>query len=139
VSTNGGHPLDRNHYQAVKGMAAAERVVAGGGTIIMAAACQDGLPAEGEFARLVTSAPSAAALVDAGAPRVQDRWQTQVLGRVLERASVLLYSDGLTASEVHSAHLQPIEDVSDAVARATAGGRRVCALPLGPLTVAEAI
>ena len=28
VSTNGGHPLDRNLYQAVKGMAAAARIVA---------------------------------------------------------------------------------------------------------------
>ena len=37
VTTNGGHPLDRNLYQAVKGMAAAERVVAPGGTIVIAA------------------------------------------------------------------------------------------------------
>ena len=29
VSTNGGYPLDRNLYQAVKGMAAAERIVRG--------------------------------------------------------------------------------------------------------------
>ncbi|HWW54247.1 MAG TPA: nickel-dependent lactate racemase [Acidimicrobiales bacterium] len=140
VSTNGGHPLDRNLYQAVKGMAAAERVVADRGTIIMAAACRDGLPDEGEFARLVIDASSAGAMVDAGAPPVQDRWQMQVLGRVLQRARVLLYSDGLAAGQVQAAHLQPIDDVTDAVARACAGGsRRVCALPLGPLTVAEAV
>ena len=40
LTTNGGHPLDRNLYQAVKGMAAAERVVADGGVIVMAAACR---------------------------------------------------------------------------------------------------
>ena len=28
LTTNGGHPLDRNLYQSVKGLAAAERVVA---------------------------------------------------------------------------------------------------------------
>jgi len=137
VSTNGGHPLDRNLYQAVKGMAAAERVVATGGTIVMAAACRDGLPAEGEFARLLTEAPSAAALAGAEGSPVQDRWQTQVLGRVLTQARVQLFSDGLTNDEISSAHLEPIDDVSEAVARAVSGGQgRVCALPLGPLTIA---
>ena len=53
VSTNGGYPLDRNLYQAVKGMAAAERIVRPGGIIIMAAACEDGVPADGAFARLL--------------------------------------------------------------------------------------
>jgi hypothetical protein len=131
VSTNGGHPLDRNLYQAVKGMAAAERVVGDGGTIVMAAACRDGLPAEGEFARLLTEAPSGVALAGAdGSP-------TQVLGRVLTHAHVQLFSDGLTDEEVRAAHLEPIEDVSDAVARAVSDRRaRVCALPLGPLTIA---
>ena len=56
VSTNGGYPLDRNLYQAVKGMAAAERIVRPGGIIIMAAACEDGVPADGAFARLLADA-----------------------------------------------------------------------------------
>ena len=137
VSTNGGHPLDRNLYQAVKGMAAAERVVRAGGTIVMAAACRDGLPAEGEFARLLTDAPSAAALAGAEGAPAQDRWQTQVLGRVLAQARVELFSDGLTDDEIRSAHLEPIDDVASAVARAARGGGRVCALPLGPLTIAN--
>jgi len=53
VSTNGGHPLDRNLYQAVKGMAAADRVRRRGGTVVMAAACADGVPDDGAFARLL--------------------------------------------------------------------------------------
>ena len=56
VSTNGGYPLDRNLYQAVKGMAAAERIVRPGGIIVMAAACEDGVPADGAFARLLAEA-----------------------------------------------------------------------------------
>ena len=56
LTTNGGYPLDRNLYQAVKGMAAAERVVAPGGIIVMAAACQDGLPDDGAFARILLGA-----------------------------------------------------------------------------------
>ena len=64
-----GHPLDRNLYQAVKGMAAAERVVAAGGVIVMAAACGDGVPGAGAFARILRAAPTPAALVRPRWPR----------------------------------------------------------------------
>ncbi len=141
VTTNAGYPLDRNLYQAVKGMAAAERVVADGGVIVVAAACTDGLPAGGPFARLLADATDGAALAGADGPSEPDRWQVQVLGRVLRRATVWLHSDGLSDDEVRAAHLSPVVDVSDAVARAVdrAGpGARVCVLPQGPLTVATA-
>ena len=139
VSTNSGHPLDRNLYQAVKGMAAAERVVALGGTIVMAAACADGLPGEGGFGRLLAEARSPDDLVSPDAAPELDRWEAQVLGRVLQRARVQLRTDGLSDDEVRAAHLEPVADVSEAVARAVhAAGPRasVCVLPLGPLTVA---
>jgi nickel-dependent lactate racemase len=145
VSTNSGHPLDRNLYQAVKGMAAAERVVAPGGTVVMAAACADGFPAHGDFGRLVAAASTPDELVDAAAPRGLDRWQAQVLGRVLSSARVQLHADGLSDSEVRAALLEPVSDVSDAVAAAidearTAGRPgRVCVLPQGPQTVATPV
>ena len=66
MSTNGGYPLDRNLYQAVKGMAAAERIVRPGGIIVMAAACLDGVPADGAFARTLAAASTPADL--GGAP-----------------------------------------------------------------------
>jgi nickel-dependent lactate racemase len=141
VTTNAGYPLDRNLYQAVKGMAAAERVVADDGVIVVAAACTDGLPAGGPFARLLADATDGVALAGAGGRSEPDRWQVQVLGRVLRRAAVWLHSDGLSDEEVRRAHLSPVGDVSDAVARAVdrAGpGARVCVLPQGPLTVATA-
>jgi lactate racemase len=138
VSTNGGHPLDRNLYQAVKGMAAAERVVRPGGTIIMAASCTDGLPAGSAFARLLEGAKTPDDLLRPGGPATPDGWQTQVLGRVLAHARVELYCEGLTSKEVALAQLAPVGDISEAVARATRPGDRVCVLPLGPLTVATA-
>jgi nickel-dependent lactate racemase len=143
VTTNGGHPLDRNLYQAVKGMAAAERVVADGGIIVMGAACGDGVPEEGAFARILAAASTLAELVGAGGPGQLDRWQAQVLGRVLARAEVWLYSEGIDDDAARSAQLVPVPDlgaaVADAVARASArtgGPARVCVLPEGPLTVA---
>jgi nickel-dependent lactate racemase len=138
VSTNGGYPLDRNLYQAVKGMAAAERIVRPGGVIVMAAACEDGVPGDGAFARLLAAAQTAADLVGAsGAPEL-DRWQAQVLGRVLQRAEVHLYSEGLDGV-LGRGLVTVVPDVDDAVAAARARlgpGARVAVMPEGPLTVA---
>ncbi len=139
VSTNGGHPLDRNLYQAVKGMAAAERIVRDGGIIIMAAACPDGTPDDGAFARLLAAASTPADLVTPDGGAELDRWQAQVLGRVLTRAQVWLFSDGLTDEMARRAQLRPVGDLSAAVAEAReqlGGTRSVAVLPEGPLTVA---
>ncbi len=117
VSTNGGYPLDRNLYQAVKGMAAAERIVRPGGIIIMAAACLDGVPGDGAFAQMLSAARSASDLVAADGGPELDRWQAQVLGRVLRTAQVWLYSEGLSDDTTEDALLQPVR-------RPLAGGYR---------------
>jgi lactate racemase len=139
VSTNGGHPLDRNLYQAVKGMAAADRILRAGGTVVMAAACEDGVPAGGAFARLLAEAATPRDLIDAtGGPEL-DRWQAQVLGRVVERAAVHLYSEGLRDEDIECAQLHPVHDLAGAVETAVDGlgpSARVAVLPEGPLTVA---
>jgi nickel-dependent lactate racemase len=139
VSTNGGYPLDRNLYQAVKGMAAAERIVRDGGIVVMAAACEDGVPAEGAFARLLHEARTPADLSDPSGGAELDRWQAQVLGRVLARAEVHLHCDGLDRASVEDALLRPAPDLDGAVAAALerlGPGARVAVLPEGPLTVA---
>jgi len=146
LSTNGGYPLDRNLYQAVKGMAAAERVVRAGGTIVMAAECADGTPKGGAFGRLLAAAPGADALGAVDGPSETDRWQAQVLSRVLHHSEVWLHSRGLTDDEVRAAFCRPVDDLSEAVAEALdtarhdigAVGARLGVLPYGPLTVASA-
>ncbi len=146
VTTNGGHPLDRNLYQAVKGLAAAERVVTEGGIIVMAAACSDGVPEDSAFARILEGAGSTGELLHPDGPGRLDGWQAQVLGRVLDRAEVWMYSAGLSESAVRSAHLVPVADVAEAIAealavrrRATGRRPRLCVLPRGPLTVATPV
>jgi len=139
VSTNGGHPLDRNLYQAVKGMAAAERIVRPGGIIVMAAACGDGIPGDGAFAEVLSRSRTPDDLVNAAGGPELDRWQAQVLGRVLRRAPVWLYSGGLTDVMITEALLVPVHDLTTVVGdalTALGGPRRVAVLPEGPLTVA---
>ena len=139
VSTNGGYPLDRNLYQAVKGMAAAERIVRDAGIVVMAAACEDGVPAGDAFARLVGGAATPAQLAGASGGPELDRWQAQVLGRVLSRVEVHFHGAGLDPAEIEDAFLVPAPDLDGAVAAAL--GRlgpqaRVAVIPEGPLTVA---
>jgi nickel-dependent lactate racemase len=139
VTTNAGYPLDRNLYQAVKGMAAAARVVKEGGTIVIAAACADGVPAGGAFARILAAAGNPAELAGADGEAALDRWQAQVLGRVLSRADVWLHSDGVVDAEAVAAQLRPVHSLQAAVEEAVgnAGPKaRVCVLVEGPLAVA---
>jgi lactate racemase len=161
VTTNGGHPLDRNLYQAVKGMAAAERVVARGGTIVMASACEDGLPG-GAFERLLAGARDPSELLAGGAavagesvalesgpasssgapPAEPDGWQAQVLGRVLSKADVWLHSEGVDDDSARLAQLRPVHDLDIAVEEALrryGDASRLCVLVRGPLAVATDI
>lgn len=52
VATNGGYPLDKNIYQAVNGMTAAEATNKEGGVIIVVAGCADGTGNEGFYHNL---------------------------------------------------------------------------------------
>jgi len=142
VSTNGGHPLDRSLYQAVKGMAAAERIVRTGGVVVLAAACEDGVPGGGAFARILSAAGTPAELAGASGGAELDRWQAQVLGRVLTLSEVHLHSGGLGAAEIEDALLLPAPDLDAAVAaalRRLGPGARVAVIPEGPLTVASVV
>ena len=140
VATNAGYPLDQNLYQAVKGMSAAERIVATGGTILCAAECRDGIPDDGAYARTLRAGASLAEVRNALAAspvRRPDDWQIQVHCRILERARVGLHSS-LPEDTVRAAHLEPVPDLSRACgdALASAGAEaRLAVLPHGPVTI----
>ena len=141
VSTNSGYPLDQNLYQAVKGMAAAERIVRDGGTVIVAAECSDGVPAGSPYADLLADASSVSALGRRFAghgPTTAEQWQVQVQARIQSRARVLVHASGVSDAELSRALLEPAADVGVAVQRAiesSPGGGRVCVLPDGPRTI----
>ncbi len=50
-------------YQSVKGISAASQIVRAGGAIIIASACEDGLPDHGLYARLLAEAGSPEAAI----------------------------------------------------------------------------
>lgn len=143
LTTNSGYPLDQNLYQAVKGMAAAARAVKPGGSIIIAAECSDGVPSHGRYAELLHGASSPEhmlSLVEHAPIPLADGWQAQIQAQVQRRADISLFST-LPDDTVRAAHLEPIHDISQAVAaRLAAAGpeARLLVLPQGPLSIVEA-
>jgi nickel-dependent lactate racemase len=140
VTTNSGYPLDQNLYQAVKGMSAGARLLKPGGTLILAAECREGVPANSSFDQLLRSAASPAELLTLLAMpgcRRPEQWQAQIQALIQRQARVLLYSS-LADEIVRAAHLTPCHDVGAAVNELLAGypgSARVAVLPQGPLTI----
>ena len=141
VTTNSGYPLDQNLYQTVKGMSAAAQVVKRGGVIVCASGCSDGFPSHGEYLPILTERDSLEGLlemINAPGHNRLDQWEVQVQAQIQQHAEVLLKTDGLSADQVRSAHLTPIDDLGDATRDALARfgpEAQLCVLPEGPQTI----
>jgi nickel-dependent lactate racemase len=141
VTTNSGYPLDQNLYQSVKGMSAASQIVRQGGAIIMAAACEDGLPDHGGYARLLQEAGSPEAVLEMIAEpgfSVQDQWQVQLQAQIQLKADVFVYSHNLSSEQIQKALFKPCDNIENVVTllRSHFGPEaRICVIPEGPQTI----
>lgn len=143
VTTSAGYPLDLTFYQAVKGLTAVLPIVEQGGTIILAARCDEGLGSP-EFTQLLADTDSAedfeARLQDPSF-FVVDQWQLQELCKVLRKARVLLCSDGVPTD---SAHLQGLIESIPSIEQGIAQARQrhgsdagIAVIPRGPYVLAR--
>jgi len=141
ITTNSGYPLDRNLYQAVKGMSAAAGIVRKGGAIISAAQCIDGIPANSHYHNLLKMAGGpmrALEIISEAGFSMQDQWQVQLQADVQVKADVYLYSECLSDDEIRSAMLEPCRDIEAKVAELLSKygkDARICVLPEGPQTI----
>lgn len=141
ITTNSGYPLDQNLYQSVKGMSAAAQIVREGGAILIATACEDGLPDHGLYARLLAQAGSpqaALAMIAQPGFSAHDQWQVQIQAQIQLKAEVYVYSDGLSDEQIERALLIPCRDIEKTVADLQARygpNARIAVLPDGPLTI----
>jgi nickel-dependent lactate racemase len=141
VTCNSGYPLDLNVYQSVKGMSAAAQVVKQGGSIIIAAACWDGIPDHGEYGKLLREAENLHMLLETirtqGFQR-HDMWQAYIQARICLLADVYLYSHNLSDEQIRGALLKPSHDVGATVSkllRKYGSKATILVLPEGPLTI----
>jgi nickel-dependent lactate racemase len=127
-------------------MSAASQIVKPGGSIVIAAECRDGVPEHGSFGKLLRDTRGVDELLEkvrnpeAG---IDDAWEAHILGLVLKKAEVWMYSEGLSEEQVRSAKLEPcarIEDAIDTLLRRSGKGalkkvERICVMPEGPQTL----
>ncbi|MGC9395183.1 MAG: nickel-dependent lactate racemase, partial [Anaerolineae bacterium] len=138
VTTNGGYPLDQNLYQTVKGISAANEIVRKGGAIVVATACEDGIPDHGRYAALLAEGGSPQGVLDMLARpgfTAPDQWQVQVQAQIQQRAEVYIYSDGLTEAQIRAALFLPCRDVGETVValqKQYGPQVRICVMPEGP-------
>jgi len=141
ITSNSGYPLDQNLYQAVKGMGAAAEIVKPGGAIVVAAACEDGVPDHGRYAALLADAGSPQAILDMLARPgfcEHDQWQVQIQAQIQLKADVHVFSDGLSADLIEGALFiasPSVETTVESLMDGLGGDARICVLPEGPLTI----
>jgi nickel-dependent lactate racemase len=122
-------------------MSAAVQVVKPGGVIVCASECSDGFPSHGEYVPILTERDSVEGLlemINTPGHNRHDQWEVQVQAQIQQHAEVLLKTDGLSADQVRSAHLTPIDDVgaaTDDALRRFGPTARLCVLPEGPQTI----
>ncbi len=99
LTSGGGAPLDRNFYQAVKGIVGALPAVKKGGSIIIASGCRDGL-GSGDFAGLLDGFKNPKDFIRKisakGFFRL-DQWQVEELAKAMKKAEIKIFSEGLPA------------------------------------------
>jgi nickel-dependent lactate racemase len=141
ITTNSGYPLDQNLYQSVKGMSAANQIVKQGGSILIATACEDGLPNHGRYAALLAEAGSPQGVIDIiSRPdfSAHDQWQVQIQAQIQNRANVYVYSDGLTDDQIERALFIPCRDLEQTVSQLQekyGAQASICVIPEGPQTI----
>lgn len=144
ISTNGGYPLDQNVYQAVKGMTAAEAAVKEGGVIIMLAASDDGTGGEHFYHQLADEPDIRKTMADflsrKRSETLPDQWQSQILLRILMKATVI-YVSHMPDDMVEKMHMIPAHSLEEAMTRAKALVKKedvsVIAIPEGVSVVAN--
>ncbi len=141
LTTSGGYPLDLTYYQAIKGVTAAAHVVKPGGTVLLVAACGEGLGGP-EFSELVRRSPDWKTLLEQleTSPVRIDQWQAEKLALVAAMAKLSFCLPGISRDDYPTlwgpAFETPQQAVDDLVARIPAGGSLVV-IPEGPYVFSQ--
>ena len=136
ITSNGGSPLDRDLYQCVKGMTAAEASCVEGGTIIMCADCCDGHGGEG-FYRTLSECESPAELYRRlmAIPwneTVPDQWESQILARILMHHRVIVITRPEMKKIVEDMKMMYAPDLDTALKKADySDSRKITVIPNG--------
>ncbi|HEV8067859.1 MAG TPA: nickel-dependent lactate racemase [Planctomycetaceae bacterium] len=137
VTSSAGYPLDTTFYQAIKGLTGVLPIVKEGGTIVIAAALDEGIGSP-EFRRLFEEN----ATLDGFMQRilgknyfVLDQWQLEKLGHVCRKARPRFVTRGLSPEVMTSLFVDSAPSVEQAIAEALSEygpNARIAVVPKGP-------
>ncbi len=141
VTSAAGYPLDKTFYQTVKGMVAPIQILAEGGRMNIASACEEGLGSH-EYRE------SQSHLLSLGRQgfleRIRqmpladvDAWQTHMLLRTLAVGNVSLYSEGLKGNDRQLTGVQMVDSIEESIAESIShsGEKAIAVIPEGPYVI----
>jgi len=138
IVTNGGYPLDRNLYQAVKGMVTGSRVTRRGGVVVLLSECIDGVGHE-SFRNLASLSRDPAYILNyikKNEP-LRDQWEVQKLEQVLMKNKVIAITRGVKDSALEEMNIIPASTIDEALetARRFTPLEKIIAIPEGPYVI----
>ncbi len=140
ITTGGGAPLDRTFYQACKGIISAARMVKPGGTILLAARCENGA-GSAHFEEILTKAGSPEGfrkIYSDAANFTIDQWAVQALLNATGKAGkVLVYSPGLDGRHLAPLGFGKCYDFEKGAATLAERSSLIYVAPEGPLVTAR--
>lgn len=142
ITTSAGYPLDASFYQSIKGLTAALPVVKQGGTIIMAASCSEGL-GDAAFTAMIRQYPEMNYFLDVIMNTDEvliNQWQYEELGKVLKKADVYLYSEGIPENDRMRLPVTMVRTVEEGIAMALqkhGTDASIVVIPKGPYILAD--
>lgn len=141
VAITSGYPYDLDLYQAVRAVEYADVVVRPGGSIVLVAACPDGIGGE-EFHRLLADCNKKADEFLRDVARRNGKVTFGVLGynlaRVRAEKRLYIVTEGIPPAELEAMgfhHLGSLQEGVDALLREYGGQAQVAVFPIGASTV----
>ena len=142
VVSSAGYPLDTTFYQAIKGLLTAVEIVRQGGSILLVAACSEGIGSK-PFRDLIFKTDDLTAFVQGlynPANFVIDQWQLEELAKVARKADIYFYTDGIPYHQRAKLFVHPLKSVQAGIAELlTRYGAdvQIAVIPEGPYVLAQ--
>lgn len=142
VVSSAGYPLDTTFYQAIKGLLTAVEIVKQGGSILLVAACSEGIGSK-PFTDLLFKTDDLTAFVQGlynPANFVIDQWQLEELAKVARKADIYFYTDGIPSQQRSKLFVHPLKNPQEGIEEFLARygeDVQIAAIPEGPYVLAK--
>ena len=142
VVSSAGYPLDSTFYQAIKGLLTAVEVVKQGGSILLVAACSEGIGSK-PFTDLIFKTDDLTAFVQGlynPANFVIDQWQLEELAKVARKADIYFYTDGIPYHQRAKLFVHPLETAQEGIQEILdryGADAQIAVIPEGPYVLAQ--